>query len=63
LKIKFTGFSEAQISVSDIAGRIVFRKYRFLTLQTIDLSPFGKGIYFVEIRSEHEIFRSKIEIR
>jgi len=50
---------EMRIEISDITGKVVYEKIKLKQHETVDVSGFGKGIYFVKIRQENKLFEIK----
>ncbi|MEO6167676.1 MAG: T9SS type A sorting domain-containing protein, partial [Chitinophagales bacterium] len=52
----------ATINAYDVCGRKIYCTVgnSLVGLASIDLSPFPKGIYFLEIANEHQRFVSKL---
>jgi hypothetical protein len=50
-----------QILVRDITGRTVFQTKKYVN--QIDLSPFGKNIYFLTFKTKEGIYTIKAEVR
>ena len=49
-----------QINISDITGKTIISKTEVQQNETIDLSNFENGIYFINIQTTNEIFTTKI---
>ncbi|MGZ4033361.1 MAG: T9SS type A sorting domain-containing protein [Bacteroidia bacterium] len=52
------------VSINDMQGRLVY-KYMGISaaVEKIDVSSYSKGIYFLEIQTEKEIFKKKIIVQ
>jgi hypothetical protein len=60
LNIKINGSIVKSVRLFDAIGRIALERYGLI--ETIDLSDFQKGIYFLNIETDKEVLRSKILI-
>lgn len=56
--IRLNNFSGGKIKIYDTSGRIV--KEEFISGEEVNMSNFPKGVYFIQILSEHELFSWRI---
>lgn len=60
IKYKFSNKKIKWISISDITGKVIFKKTELLQNGIIDLSVYKRGIYMINIYTDKEIFTTKI---
>jgi hypothetical protein len=50
----------ALMIISDMSGRIIENKLASTTENTLDIRPFGKGIYILRVQAGNKIFTQKL---
>ena len=60
LNLNFCGNNIHQIKVSDITGKAIIERIEMQQNSTVDLSSFENGIYIISIKTDKEIFTTKI---
>jgi hypothetical protein len=60
--VSITGVQNADVSISDISGRIVYRNTNFNSIDPIDISVFEKGNYIFRIVSDNNIVVKKLVV-
>ena len=61
--IRTEGLSNSKLIITDITGRIIFKKAIISENETINLSASSKGIYLIKIQSKKGTFTKKLQIR
>ncbi|MEI6765715.1 MAG: T9SS type A sorting domain-containing protein [Bacteroidota bacterium] len=61
-KVSITGVQNADVSISDISGRIVYRNNNFNSAEPIDISIFEKGNYIIRIISKNNTVIKKLVV-
>ena len=51
---------KVKLKITDITGKILIEKTNIQQHEEIDLSPFGNGIYIINIQMDNELFTAKI---
>lgn len=60
INFEFADNNILEINISDISGKTIIEKNNIQQNETIDLSSYNSGIYIIKIRTNDEIFTTKI---
>lgn len=60
LKIENTTGKELNVEIFDALGKKVYKVKAKVDVEGIDLTSYAKGVYVVQIQSEHEVMRKKV---
>lgn len=52
IAIKDNSYQELTIRCYDVIGKVVFERNTFNKMIDIDVSQFGKGVYFIQLQSK-----------
>ncbi len=63
INLEFADNKIQTLKILDITGKMIFEKATINKKETIDLSGFGNGVYFIKIQTDKEIFSQKLIIQ
>ncbi len=52
--------NNSQIKIVDLSGKVLYNKYSYNNIETVNLSEFNTGIYFVSVKTDEKVTTKKI---